>query len=95
MNPKLKRLQEIHDELFTLANSLAGDETGCVAVTIHRSHGILNNAIRMLTTGITLEDEKEMFREHLKGQLFNRNKSEAEIEYMVEMLTANRRKAKA
>lgn len=95
MNPKLKRLKEIHDELFTIANSLAGDETGCVAVTVHKSHGVLNNAIRMLETGITLEDEKAMFREHLKGQLFNRNKSDEEIEYMVELLTKTRQKARA
>jgi len=95
MNPKLARLKEIHDELFTTANSLAGNETGCVAVEIHRAHGVLNNAIRMLETGVTLEDEKNMMRTHLKGQLFNANKSDEEIEYLVELLTKNRQKAKA
>lgn len=85
MNDKIKRLKEISDELFTIANSLAGDETGTAAATLHGASGRVSNVIRMLKTGITDDDKRDVLREHFKNQPFNQNKSAEEIEYMVEM----------
>jgi hypothetical protein len=79
------RLKEISNELFTMANCLAGDTTGIAAASLHGVVGRLTNVARMITSGITLDDRKQVIREHLKNRTFNRNKSEAEIEQLVEM----------
>lgn len=89
-HPKLKRLQELSDELFMLANELGGDETGTVAVEVHRANSVLNNAMRMLKTGVTEEDERNMFRQHLRSQTFNAGKTDAEIEQLVNLLCHTR-----
>lgn len=93
MNPKLPRLKEISEELFLMANELADNKTGTVAVELHKTRNVLENAIRMLETGVTLEDEKKMFRDHLMAQPFNANKAPEDIEYMVEMLTSAKARA--
>jgi hypothetical protein len=93
MNPKLPRLKEISEELFQTANGLAGNKTGTVAVELHKTRNVLENAIRMLETGVTLEDEKKMFRDHLKGQPFNAKRSDEDIESMVEQLTSAKARA--
>jgi len=93
MNPKLPRLKEISEELFLTANELAGKETGTVAVELHKTRNVLENAIRMLETGTTLEDEKKMFRDYLKGQSFNAKRSDEDIESMVEALTSPKARA--
>lgn len=94
MNPKLKRLEEISDELFTLANEFGGNVTGTVAVEIHRANSVLHNAMRMLKTGVTEEDERNMFRQHLRSQTFNAGKTDAEIEQLVNLLCHTRTAAK-
>lgn len=85
MDKRLIRLKEIVTELHDIANSFAGDKTGTAAASLHVSGGRVANGIRMLETGITLEDRKEVLREHFKGQLINMNKTPEEIEYLVEM----------
>jgi hypothetical protein len=87
MNVKLNRLKEISAELHTLANSLAGDTTGTVAATLHGAVGIINNAARMLETGITAEDKKNVLRRHFKNQVGNEKMTDAEIEELVELFS--------
>jgi hypothetical protein len=83
---RIKRLKDISDELFNLANSFGGDETGIAAVEIHRSENLLNNAIRMLESGITLEDKKNAIRAFFDKSPLNANKSAEELEELVNML---------
>jgi len=85
---KLQRLKEISEELFRTANELAGNVTGTVAVELHKTRNTLENAIRMLETGTTLEDEKKMFRDHLMAQPFNALRRKEDVEEMVELLTS-------
>lgn len=82
------RLTEISDELFTIANSLAGNETGIAAASLHGASGRVNNVVRMLKTGITMDDRKAVLREHFKNQIMNKGKSDAEIEFLVERFAA-------
>lgn len=88
MDIRIERLKKIVDELHDIANSFAGDKTGTAAATLHGATGRIMNGIRMLETGITLEDKKEVLREHFKNQLFNKHKSPEEIEALVLMFVS-------
>ena len=85
MDKRLIRLKEIVNELHDIANSFAGDKTGTAAAALHGASGKVLNGVRMLETGITDEDRKDVLREHFKNQLINKNKTPEEIEYLVEM----------
>ena len=58
MKSTIDRLKEISDELFTIANSLAGSVTGTAAASLHGAKGQVSNVVRMLETGITDDDKK-------------------------------------
>lgn len=45
---KLIELINARDNVFELANSLAGDETGHLAVALHQSNNIINRVINQL-----------------------------------------------
>ena len=85
MDKRIIRLKELASELHDIANSFAGDKTGTAAAALHGAGGKVLNGIRMLETGITLEDKKEVLREHFKNQLINKNKTAEEIEALVLM----------
>ncbi len=85
MDKRLIRLKEIVTELHNIANSFAGEKTGTAAASLHGAGGRVANGIRMLETGITPEDRKDVLREHFKNQIMNQNKSAEEIEALVEM----------
>ena len=85
MKSTINRLKEISDELFTIANSLGGEVTGTAASSLHGASGRVSNVVRMLETGITNDDKKAVLREHFKNQSFNKGKSEADIEHLVEL----------
>lgn len=56
----ITRLEQISDELFEIANSMAGDKTGIIAVNLHQATGKINNAIRMANEGITKTDSDKV-----------------------------------
>lgn len=84
MDKRITRLKEIVTELHNIANSYAGDKTGTAAASLHGAGGRVANGVRMLETGITLEDKKDVLREHFKNQIINKDKSPEEIEALVE-----------
>lgn len=88
MNKRIKRLKAISEELFTMANSFAGNNTGTAAVELHRVTNTLNNAIRILTEGPTTDDKKSQIREHLRQSPCNRGSTNEELERMVDMWAA-------
>ena len=87
MDTRILRLEEIADELFTIANSFAGAATGTGAVELHRATNHVRSAIRILTEGPTLEDKKSQLREHLVNNNPMGNTAE-QIEVMVNRLIA-------
>lgn len=87
MDKRISRLEEISEELFTIANSFGGNVTGTGAVELHRTNNRLRNAIRILTEGPTPEDKKSQIREHLTNNNPLKH-SPAEIELMVERLVS-------
>ena len=48
MNDRINRAMEIRKELFDIANSFAGDETGDVVVMLHESCNCILYANQML-----------------------------------------------
>lgn len=48
MQDKINRLKEISEELFDIANSLAGDETGTEASCLHLTRGNIDDVIQSL-----------------------------------------------
>lgn len=68
MDKRIKRLEQIENEIHDIANSYAGDLTGPVAVELHRAGGYLHEAIDMAIRGPTKEDKRrqltEWFLEH-------------------------------
>ncbi len=68
MDNSIKRLNELYSEIFDIANSYAGDETGTVAGTLHNSANKIADAIRMLENGITEEDDHKLMTEWLMGK---------------------------
>ena len=57
---RIERLEAIRHELFHLANSYAGDETGHVAVQLHESVNYINRAVRGLDGDQTLDVQPHM-----------------------------------
>ena len=86
MKDRIERLKKISDELFTLANSFAGEKTGTAAGEIHKSCGTLSNAVRMLENGITLEDKRKQMLDWLREKSWNKGRSDAELQAMVNMV---------
>ena len=84
MDKRIKRLNEISKELFTIANNFASDDFGTGAVELHRANNRLLNAVRILTTGATIEDKKAQIREHLANSPLKH--SAESIEMMVNEL---------
>lgn len=84
MDKRIERLKEINRELHDIANSFAGNVTGTAAASLHGAGGRVVNVIRMLETGITADDKKDVLREHFKNSIFNKDKSSEEIEELVE-----------
>jgi hypothetical protein len=85
MDKRIIRLKELASELHDIANSFAGDKTGTAAAALHGAGGKVLNGVRMLETGITDDDHKDVLREHFKNQIMNKGKSPEEIEALVEM----------
>lgn len=68
IDKRLDRLKEIRSELFDIANSYGGDVTGCVAGNLHNASNRVSQCIRMLETGISPEDERNIMAEWLAKQ---------------------------
>jgi len=85
MDKKIERLKKIAEELHTLANSFAGDVTGTAAAALHGAGSKVLNGVRMLETGITEDDKRDVLREHFKNQLIHKHKTPEEIEQLVEL----------
>ena len=68
MDIRIEKLNEIHHELFELANSYAGDTTGTVAGNLHNAADRVADCIRMLEEGITTEDSAKLMTEWLLGK---------------------------
>lgn len=62
---RIKRLEEIRNELFTIANSYVGKETGVVAVKLHKAKSLITEAIDMIERGVSDQDNKDVMREYL------------------------------
>ena len=56
---KDKRLEELGKEIFIIANSFAGDETGSIAVQLHKASNAINKASLMIEG-----DEEKLARHH-------------------------------
>ena len=52
LNKDIAWLKETRKELFTVANRLAGDETGSSAVLLHVAHGLMHSVVEALEQGI-------------------------------------------
>jgi hypothetical protein len=65
IDKRLERIMEIRNELFDIANSYAGDETGVIASELHRSCNCILRANKMATEGISPLDEERQFSEWL------------------------------
>jgi hypothetical protein len=50
-DPRFQRLDELQDEVFEIANSFAGNETGVVAMQLHEAVNCISRALRMLEKG--------------------------------------------
>lgn len=57
------RLDAIRHEVFDLANSLAGEETGTIAGELHQACNYMSNALRMMKEGITAFDTAKQISE--------------------------------
>ena len=68
IDKRIERLEEMQSELFDLANSFAGEQTGTVAAELHESCNRISNSIRMLKEGITPADERKMLGEWFAKQ---------------------------
>lgn len=60
---RLTRLEAIASEIQDLANSFAGDVTCTAAAELHVAANKVHNAMRMIRTGSTPEDETKMWAE--------------------------------
>lgn len=49
-----KRLEEIYCELFTMANTYAGDEYGHIACRLHHIHNGLMDIEKLMKTTVSL-----------------------------------------
>lgn len=68
IDKRVEQLTKLRSELFDLANSFAGDETGTVASELHESCNRITNSLRMLKEGITPADERKLLGEWLANQ---------------------------
>ncbi len=50
------RLHEIADEIFSIANTYAGDETGYIAISLHSIHNNLGHRMSNISDEITMHD---------------------------------------
>lgn len=57
---RTERLKAIKSELFDLANSYAGEETGRIAVQLHESVNYINRALRGLNGDQTIDVQPHM-----------------------------------
>lgn len=68
IDQRVKRLQEISDELHGIANSFAGDKTGVVAARLHGASGQISDCLRMLESGINSSDKLNLMEDWLSKQ---------------------------
>jgi hypothetical protein len=69
MKQRLERLEELRLELGDIANTFAGNKTGCAAFELHDASGRINEAIRMITEGSTIEDSDRQIAEWCDKQV--------------------------
>ena len=70
MNAKQKRLEQLRSEIYDLANSYAGKETGVIAGELHEACNRILSALNMLENGITQEDSDKQIGEWCDNQEF-------------------------
>lgn len=70
MKEKIAHLTKLRSEIYNLANSFAGNETGVIAGELHEAANRILRAIEMLEHGITQEDSDRQIQEWCDNQPF-------------------------